>query len=704
MLGESKNNLLGLGKMRETGIDILGKVPWGTHFCQFYQTQEELLDILVPYFFQGIISNEYCMWITSEPLSKDQAIEALRRKMPDLGECIAKGQIEVLDFAQWYTVEGKFEADRVVNGWMERETQALKNGYDGLRLSGNTFWLERQDWEDFVNYEAKINDILNQHKIVALCTYSLNRCGPFDLLDVVKNHQFALVKRDNTWVMLESAQHRKKDEALRESERRYRGLVETIEAGFIHCQIVKNEDGRPIDFIFKDINPAYERMRNLRRTEIIGKRVSEVFPKIAEDPYDWIGKYGRVALTGEPFQYEHFSQVTNVFLKGYVYSPEPGFFDVLFFDITERKNAEQALIESEEKFRSIVEATPIGIHMWEIAPDGRLVFAGANPAADKILGIQHQAHIGKNVPEVFPTHAHTNVAEIYLKIAREGGTWSENQYTYKDDQITGIYEVIAFQTAPGRMIAMFSDITERLRVEEEIKQKNEDLLRSNRDLETFTFVAAHDLQEPLRMVSNYVQLLSDRYHDKIDPEAEVYIQQVIDNTSTMHILVKGLLEYSQLRNQIKPPDIIDMNVILKQALSHLKVVIKGSSATISYDPLPKLRGDCTQLVEVFRILLDNGLKFRKDQEPPKIHIGMIPQDGKEWHIFVRDNGIGIDPKYFPKLFILFRRLHPRGKYPGTGVGLAICKKIVERHGGRIWGESELGKGSTFHFTLPKTLP
>jgi len=203
--------------MRKSGVHIMGDVPWGTHFCQFYKTKEDLIDILVPYFKAGLENNEFCMWVTSEPLSAKEATEALAKQVKDPNAYIAKGQIEILDYSQWYPKSGRFDAKKVLAGWVDKEKQALDNGFDGLRLTGNTLWLEQEDRQDFVDYEAAVNSVIGNYRMIALCTYSLDRCTPSEIIDVVSNHEFALIRREHNWHIIESAKHSQTVEALRRS-------------------------------------------------------------------------------------------------------------------------------------------------------------------------------------------------------------------------------------------------------------------------------------------------------------------------------------------------------------------------------------------------------------------------------------------------------------------------------------------------------
>ena len=213
-------------KTRKTGIDVIGDVPWGRHYCLFYQTQKDLIDILVPYYKAGLENNEFCMWVTSEPLKVEYAKAALKKVVKNLDNFIKKGQIEILDYRQWYTKSGKFEADEVLKGCVEKENQALKRGFDGLRLSGNISWLEKKDWRNFADYEEEVNKLIGKYRMIAICTYSLDKCGPFEVIDVVSNHQFALIRREGEWVMIEASERKQAEEAVHDSEKKYRPLFE----------------------------------------------------------------------------------------------------------------------------------------------------------------------------------------------------------------------------------------------------------------------------------------------------------------------------------------------------------------------------------------------------------------------------------------------------------------------------------------------
>jgi len=242
------------------------------------------------------------------------------------------------------------------------------------------------------------------------------------------------------------------------------------------------------------------------------------------------------------------------------------------------------------------------------------------------------------------------------------------------------------------------ELKERRRAEEMLAQQAKDLARSNAELEQFAYVASHDLQEPLRLISSYTRLLEKRYKNKLDADADEFIVYIVDSATRMQRLISDLLAYSRVSTRARSFNRTDLNESLKQALFNLQITIEEKQAAVTQDQLPVLSADAIQMVQLFQNLVANAIKFH-NQEPPRIHIS-ANQAGETWTIAVSDNGIGIDPRFSERIFILFQRLHDPSEYPGTGIGLAICKRIVERHQGRIWVESEEGKGATFYFTLP----
>jgi len=247
------------------------------------------------------------------------------------------------------------------------------------------------------------------------------------------------------------------------------------------------------------------------------------------------------------------------------------------------------------------------------------------------------------------------------------------------------------ETGQPMILLALEDISERKEIQRELE-------RSNRDLEQFAYVASHDLQEPLRVVTSFTQLLAKRYKGKLDSDADEFVAYIVDGADRMYRLINDLLAYARLGSHEAEFGATDCEAVLADALSNLGSAIEENGATVSHDPLPNVMADRDQLSRLFQNLLSNAIKFHA-VDSPVVHIS-ARRNEDEWLFSVRDNGIGIDPEHFERVFLIFRRLHGRSEYSGTGVGLAICRKIVERHGGKIWIESQAGKGSTFYFTMP----
>jgi PAS domain S-box-containing protein len=297
--------------------------------------------------------------------------------------------------------------------------------------------------------------------------------------------------------------------------------------------------------------------------------------------------------------------------------------------------------------------------------------------ADKNIFFQILSHpiLGNNIPIIGETEiAKTNGTKIYI------------EYSVSNIEIDDKIQILS----------VIRNITARKIAEEELKQKTKELLRSNSELEQFAYVASHDLQEPLRMITSYVQLIENRYNDKLDEDAKEFIGFAVDGASRMKKLIQSLLEYSRV-NKVKPFEKINVNKIIETVLNNLETKIKESGAVIKFKNLPQVNGDETLIMQLFQNLIDNAIKFKNNDTPEIVIAGEKME--KECLFSIKDNSIAIPKEYSEKIFILFQRLQPRGNYPGTGIGLAICKKIVEQHGGKIWVESEQEKGNIFYFTI-----
>jgi PAS domain S-box-containing protein len=335
-----------------------------------------------------------------------------------------------------------------------------------------------------------------------------------------------------------------------------------------------------------------------------------------------------------------------------------------------------------------------------ISSDGKIT--DVNKATESVTGFSRQQLIGSDFSDYFtePEEARKG----YRKVFTEGFVVDYPlAIRHKSEKVTDVlYNASIYKNEAGEVQGVFAaarDITVRKAMENEIKQTMEKLQQSNAELEQFAYVASHDLQEPLRMVASYVQLLERRYKGKLDPEADEFIAYAVDGANRMRGLIDDLLTYSRVSRLGKPFEPTDLESTLDVVLMNLQASIAENGAVVTHDKLPVVMADGGQMVQLLQNLIGNAIKFHS-KDPPRVHVSAQVKEN-EYLFAVRDNGIGIAPEYFDRLFKIFQRLHTREEYPGSGIGLAICKKIVERHGGRIWIESQVGKGSTIYFTLNK---
>jgi len=332
------------------------------------------------------------------------------------------------------------------------------------------------------------------------------------------------------------------------------------------------------------------------------------------------------------------------------------------------------------------------------------VIIHTNAAASKISGFPHQELVEQHI-SLFDTPRNDALLCDMEKRLISTGTWKgELWYRRKSGEDFPAWQQISSVTdESGQLthyIVEFSDITEYRESQDELARRTQELARSNEELEQFAYVASHDLQEPLRMVASYTQLLARRYEGKLGEDADEFIHFAVDGATRMQTLINDLLSYSRVGTHTKPFAVTEMADIVSRVKSSISIMLDECGAEVIYSSLPALPVDASQVAQLFQNLIANAIKFR-GETPPKVWISATPGP-REWTFEVRDNGIGITQEFAERIFIIFQRLHTKEEYPGTGIGLAVCKKIVERHGGRIWVEPAAPPGATLRFTLPNT--
>ncbi len=503
-------------------------------------------------------------------------------------------------------------------------------------------------------------------------------------------------------------ERKRAEEKLRESERRWHTLLQNIHAAVV----VHSEDTSIVTC-------------NNRAQELLGLTEDQMLGKTAIAP-DW--KFIREDGSDMPIEMYPVHQVQRTrqplrdFIMG-VHRPkqhdivwvsvdvDPTFdhqgelaeMVVTFMDITAYRQAEQKLRESEEKYRRLVELSPdlIAIHRA-----GEILYI--NEAGIELLGVEDAAQaIGQPVTKfVSPTHREVSKERMQRLLNNGKRSPIYEQRIIRPNGTEREVEVVGIPFSyQGEMAVQIiaHDVTARKHAEDELKRYAAELHRSNEDLQQFAYVASHDLKEPLRTIKSYLGLLQEDYQGRLDELADEFIGFAVDGAARMEQMIESLLEYARVDMREKEFAVMDTEAILDTVLQDLSFRIEESDAVVTHDALPQVLGDEAQLEQLFQNLISNALKFCAD-EPPRVHVSATAaaqgEERREWLFAVRDNGIGIAAEQQARLFGVFQRLHTREEYEGIGIGLALCKKIVARHGGRIWVESKEGEGATFYFTLP----
>lgn len=570
---------------RKTGIAIIDDVRWGTHFCQFYQTKEDLVDILVPYFASGLENNEFCIWITSQPMREDEAKEALRKAVPHVDQYIERGQLEIISYEDWYLMEGTFDSQRVLKGWIDKLDKALANGYDGMRLTGNTFWLEQKDWKDFVAYEEEIDGIIGKFPMLALCSYSLDKCRATEVIDVINHHQFALIKQEEKWTLIENSKHKIAMDRLQESEEQQRKANELKAAvlNSTHVMIACMD----ADFNFITVNRMYAEADGREPEFFPGKNHFVLYPSEENEAI-----FRRVVATGEPYY---------AYAKPFEYAEHPGrgvsYWDwslvpvkddtgtvtmivMSLMDVTKQIEAQQAVRESEEKYRSLFNRMTEGFALHEIIYNEKgepsdYRFLDINPAFERYTGLKQEDLIGRTIYEVLP-HNDPYWVQIYGQVARTGEPIHFENYS---SALNRHFEVFAYCPSPHRFATIFMDITERKQTEEALRRHREYLEEMVRDrtieLEERNALLEREITERMRaeeaiqMASAYNRSLIEASLDPlVTIDADGKITDV--NTATENITghSRGELVGTDFSNYFTEPE--------KARAGYLHVFSEGS--------------------------------------------------------------------------------------------------------------------------------
>jgi PAS domain S-box-containing protein len=520
----------------------------------------------------------------------------------------------------------------------------------------------------------------------------------------LKNLNEALIvqidQRDCALQALEHERQRRIESECRQAEEKFRLAVEACPNGMV----MADNAGRIVM-----ANAEIERMFGYSRQELIGQSIdilvpSRTCPMQPQFRSEFVA-HPQSRIMGEGRELSGLHKAGNEFPVEVRLNPietTDGLMVLnVIVDVSERRRVDAEKKIAQEQFRLAVEACPSGMVMVDRA--GQIVMANAE--IERMFGYARQELIGQSIDILVPPRARATHPQFRSEFVASPGTRAmgvgrDLSGLRKDGREFPVEVALnPIETSTGLVVlSVIVDISERKAAEQALAQQTKELQRSNAELEEFAYVAAHDLQEPLRMIASYTELLCQRYEGRLDEKADKYIHYAVDGAKRMQRLINDLLTYSRVGTPGKPPQPIQSGAVLSRVLQSMRDKLEEAQADVVCGVLPMVRADETQLGQLFQNLISNALKFRSERLP-RIKLGAVDRNG-EWIFSVEDNGIGIDRQYADRIFQMFQRLHERGKYEGSGIGLAIAKKIVQRHGGRIWFESLLGAGTTFYFTLP----
>lgn len=462
--------------------------------------------------------------------------------------------------------------------------------------------------------------------------------------------------------------------------------------------------------IIEYVNPCAVRTFHRPPDAVVGRRIFDLTEHGSEEMLRlWEHVHREGIYRGDTVAYR--DDGTPVFLNGSITSIRNEHGEIvswlaILLDIGDQQRIEREKRESETRFRRLVEASLMGVLVGR--DDGRLV--ETNDELLRIMGLRRDKlqngttwrESASDLPRwrnLLPDDEVEAAAVEHDLNERGEATPFEKEYVRDDGTAIPLFVGMARICGTDQIIAVAIDLSKQKRAEAELKHIAADLARSNADLQQFAHIVSHDLQEPLRMVSGFLGMLKKRHTSDLDEDASRIIEHALEGASGMQALIRDLLEYSRVDFANRGIEPCEADAAFQTALANLASSIEEADADVRATRLPRIRIDLVQLVQVFQNLIGNAIKFRRPGERPRVRVS-ARRANSEWHFSVKDNGIGIETRQHERIFTIFQRLHPRSQYPGTGIGLAITKKIVERHGGRIWVESSHGGGSTFHFTVP----
>jgi PAS domain S-box-containing protein len=497
------------------------------------------------------------------------------------------------------------------------------------------------------------------------------------------------------------SERKKTEEALRESEENYRNLFNNMSEGFAVCEMLYDQAGKAVDYCFLKVNPIFEKFLGLSKYQIIGKTIRAIAPNVQLKA---IENFGKVVSTGEPIQFENFSLDLNKWFEVYAFRANPGQFGFMVLDITERKKAEEKIIQNQKTFSELVERAPFGIYVvdsqFRIAHMNTSSQTGAFKNVRPVIGrdFSEAMHILWSEPVAAEIIAH------FRHTLDTGEPYHSPQFMNPraDADIVESYEWelqrIILPDGEYGVICYYFDSTKLREAEAALQKYAHEVETANKELEAFNYSVSHDLRQPLRALESFSDLLRIEYRDKLDENGRDYVNRIQKASQYMYQLTDDMLKLSRINRADMYRDKVNLSEMAQSILDELQASQPQRKVDVKITPNLMVSGDKNLLSIAIRNILENAWKFTGKCPQTQIEIGELEKDGEKAY-FIRDNGIGFDMRFKDKLFQPFQKLTTEKSYPGTGIGLAIVQRVINRHGGRVWAESEPEKGATFYFTL-----
>ncbi len=710
-------------KSGETEIDRFDQIPWGTHMCLLYQTKQDLLGVLIPFIQAGLSNNEYCLCLNSEVLSGHQTRIALKKAMPDFDSYYNKGQIVFIDSKDWYQRQGKLRIVEVQSGWFTQLNKAIAKGYKGLRIASSNMWLGTKYWKSFQDYEEELNHIIQDQRIIFMCSYALDKCDAAQMIDVMCNHQSTLIKcskelklienseypkpvqnsvgnksllRKNRYIFeklgheksksltilnemlkAEMRRHTRTEQALHISDRKYRSLFNSIDEGFSLYEISYSNNKNQMDYQCLDVNPAFEALTHTTGEQLIGRKLGEVLPDIY---FKLMAPLNKVASTKEPQYIEEYIDYLDKIIAVRIFYLEVGQIAVLTTDITDRKKAEESLRLSEEKFSRAFHSSP---SMMTITTLDGWNCIDVNEMFCRLTGYTREEVIGRSTKDI---GLWCRIEDLQYLTGRilQGRTIQnfEVPFCTKDgEKHIGLMssEIINID-GQACLLNSITDISQRIQIQEEMAR----LDRLNL-IGQMAASISHETRNPMTTVRGFLQMLKDKPAYQEDSE---YFDIMIEELDRADSIITEFLSLApNIRLQLEPGNInriIDNLSILIQAdaLAHDKHI------EFQLEEIPDQFLDPKEIRQLLLNLVRNAMEAVEPMQ--NITIRTYTEDSSIV-LEVKDEGCGMPTEILNKLGTPFVTT----KEHGTGLGLSVCYSIAERHNAVINVDSS-PSGTTFY--------